>query len=99
MRATGLSVLKVLNPSLGGTSFDVTRSINPRWVELCGYISEVMDLRLCGVDLACGDITDPEAEYSVIEVNATPGLDHYASSGVEQSRIVDQLYTKVLNTL
>jgi hypothetical protein len=37
--------------------------------------------------------------YSVIEVNATPGLDHYASSGVEQSRIVDQLYTKVLNTL
>lgn len=87
------------NLSAGGTSEDVTDIISPHWVDLSTYVAKNFNLRLIGLDVACQDITDPEADYSVIEVNGAPGLDHYASSGEVQARIVDGLYTKVLNAL
>ncbi len=62
-------------------------------------IANNFNLRLCGVDLACADITDPDSDYSVLEVNASPGLDHYAASGAKQHQIVRDLYTKVFNAL
>lgn len=94
-----LTLLAISNLSTGGTSEDATKAINSRWVELCAYVAKNFSLRLCGVDLACENITNPEADYSILEVNAAPGLDHYASSGETQSAIVDRLYTKVFNTL
>lgn len=93
----GLSLMSISNLSAGGTSVDVTDQLHPRWAELAGYIARNFNLRICGVDLACADIRVAEADYSVLEVNASPGLDHYASSGKEQQSIVDGLYTKVLN--
>lgn len=91
----------VLNPisnlSAGGTSEDVTSRLHQRWSDLAAYISSNFNLRLCGVDLACADIEDPGSDYSVLEVNASPGLDHYASAGKAQQEVVDSLYTKVLN--
>lgn len=89
----------VSNLSMGGTSEDVTEIISQRWVDLAKYVRKNFSLRLCGVDLACEDIADPDSGYSVLEVNSTPGLDHYASSGAEQEAIVKALYAKVLNAL
>ena len=92
-----LTLASISNLSAGGTSLDVTEIIDKRWIDLAAKISKNFDLRLCGVDLACTDITSSKAEYSVLEVNAAPGLDHYASSGEKQKQIVDGLYVKVLN--
>ena len=92
-----LVLTSVSNLSAGGTSLDISQQLHPKWVELCSYIAHNFNLRLCGIDLACKDIADPEADYSILEINAAPGLDHYASSGVAQQKIVDDLYTKVLN--
>ena len=56
-----------------------------------------MGLRFCGVDiLTQGDISKPCKEYSIIEINAAPGLDHYAELGKKQQKIVEDLYLKVL---
>lgn len=92
-----LTLAPVSNLSLGGTSEDVTETLDKRWSDLAAEIGENFNLRLLGVDLACEDITSPDASYSVIEVNAAPGLDHYALSGEKQRQLVDSLYTKVLN--
>lgn len=92
-----LTLVPVSNLSMGGTSEDVTDLISDRWSELAAFTARNFNLRLCGVDLACKDITDPHAPYSVLEVNAAPGLDHYAASGEKQRQIVDRLYTRVFN--
>lgn len=87
----------ISNLSAGGTSEDVTDMIAQRWVDLTAFVAKNFSLRLCGLDLACDDIADGNSSYSVIEVNAAPGLDHYASSGEEQSRKVRELYARVFN--
>lgn len=92
-------LVPVSNLSAGGTSEDVTESLHARWSELASYIAKNFNLRLCGVDLACSDITSPDATYSVLEVNAAPGLDHYAASGDVQRQLVDRLYARVFNAL
>jgi hypothetical protein len=90
-------LVPISNLSIGGTSKDVSDSIDPRWVALAAQIGKQFNLRLLGIDLACEDITSSAAKYSVIEVNAAPGLDHYALSGDTQKELVDQLYVKVLD--
>jgi D-alanine-D-alanine ligase-like ATP-grasp enzyme len=92
-----VTLLPLSNLSTGGIAEDVSNVINPRWVELAAHVAQSFNLRLCGLDLACDDITAMDAPYSVLEVNATPGLDHYALSGAEQRELVDGLYVKVLN--
>jgi D-alanine-D-alanine ligase-like ATP-grasp enzyme len=87
----------VSNLSTGGTSKDVTGVISQRWIDLATNVASNFNLRLCGLDLGCADITDGNSAYSVLEVNAAPGLDHYALSGEEQKRLVHQFYTRVLN--
>jgi D-alanine-D-alanine ligase-like ATP-grasp enzyme len=87
----------ISNLSAGGTSEDVTSRIDQRWVDLATYVAKNFNLRLCGLDLACDDITSATAAYSVLEVNASPGLDHYASAGETQRATVHALYAKVFN--
>lgn len=94
-----LVLSNVSNLSKGGSSVDVTNKVAPTWLDLSNKIARGMNLRICGIDLACEDISQDTADYNVIEVNAAPGLDHYASTGQEQLLIVDELYTKVLNKL
>lgn len=92
-----VTLLPISNLSTGGVAVDVSDEINEHWVELARYVAQNFNLRLCGLDLACADITDPSAASAVFEVNASPGLDHYALSGAAQQKIVDDLYIKVLN--
>jgi D-alanine-D-alanine ligase-like ATP-grasp enzyme len=92
-------LLDVSNLSLGGESEDFTERIHEYWKNLCVGVTADMGLKLCGVDLACRDLEDPDSGYSILEINAAPGLDNYASSGKEQERRVIELYRKVFNSL
>jgi D-alanine-D-alanine ligase-like ATP-grasp enzyme len=88
------------NLSTGGDSVDVTHCVHPRFEELAVRLTKDMGLRLCGVDLITqGDISNETGEYWILEVNAAPGLDHYARSGEKQRKDVEALYTKVLQSL
>lgn len=96
----------VANLSIGGTSVDVTSKVHPSFKKLCSKISRDLNLRFCGIDLMTRDISKPIGKrlegasvdsYSILEVNASPGLDHYAiSDGKKQMELVDRLYLKVL---
>ena len=94
-----IQLLDNANLSSGGMSIDVTERIHPSFKRISAAIAEYMGLRFTGVDLMInGDITQEAraGNYWVIEVNSAPGLDHYASMGDTQRRIVDNLYLKVL---
>lgn len=92
-----LTLAPFSNLSGGGLAEDVTHTIHPHWSALARRIAEEFGLRMIGLDLACADITSADADYSVIEVNSSPGLQHFASLGATQQTIVRELYTRVLN--
>lgn len=88
------------NLSAGGDSLDVTGTMHADYKKLAVQITKDMGLRLCGVDLMVqGNITEPLGTYWVIEINAAPGLDHYATVGKEQEKIVEDLYLEVLKSM
>lgn len=88
------------NLSSGGDSKDVTECMHNEFKKIAVQLTKDMGLRLCGVDLMIsGDITDPARKYWVIEINAAPGLDHYAASGKKQQKIVENLYLEVLEAM
>ncbi len=85
------------NLSTGGDSIDVTETVHPKFKKLAVNLTRDMNLRLCGVDLIVdGDISNKPKNYWILEINASPGLDHYAKLGEEQEKIVENLYLKVL---
>lgn len=88
------------NLSTGGDSIDVTERLHPSVSNMAVRLTRDMGLRLCGVDLlTAGDIGEPLGEHTVLEINAAPGLDHYARSGKAQSKIVEELYLEVLRSM
>ena len=88
------------NLSTGGEALDLTKQIHPEYKKLAINIARDMDLRLCGVDIiTTKDITQPKADYVIIEINGAPGLDNYAAMGNQQTKIVEDLYLKVLRAL
>ena len=88
---------QVSNLSVGGDSEDFTERIDPAWRKLCIEVSAAMGLYFCGVDLACADICRGDSAYSILEMNAAPGLDNYAASGPRQAALVRDLYRRVFN--
>ena len=88
------------NLSTGGDSIDVTATVHPEFAARAIALTRDMGLRLCGVDfMVDGDITQPPHTFWVLEINAAPGLDHYARSGSAQEEIVRGLYLKVIKSL
>jgi D-alanine-D-alanine ligase-like ATP-grasp enzyme len=87
------------NLSSGGDAIDITAALNPSLAEVAVKASRAIGLGLCGVDLICADATRPSADYVIVELNASPGLDNYASVGEEQSLRVDELYLKIIKYL
>jgi D-alanine-D-alanine ligase-like ATP-grasp enzyme len=85
----------VSNLSAGGEAEEFTDQLHPAWAALCVRVAGDMGLELSGIDLACADPADPEAEYSILEINTSPGLEHYAASGAEQAARVRGLYRRV----
>lgn len=88
------------NLSSGGDAVDVTSGIHPSVAALAVKLTKDMGLRLCGVDLLIpGPLNTPLASYSIIEINAAPGLDHYAQVGSDQKSIVEAMYLRVLQSM
>lgn len=88
------------NLSTGGDALDVTETLHPDWQKLAIQLTRDMNLRYCGVDVMTeGTLQEPPRSYVILEVNAAPGLDHYASSGAQQLRIVEEMYQKVLTAM
>jgi D-alanine-D-alanine ligase-like ATP-grasp enzyme len=88
------------NLSSGGDSIDVTKQMHPAFRKIAIKLTKDMGLRLCGVDLMIeGDISQKPGKYWVLEINSAPGLDHYAQSGSEQNKIVEEMYLRVLKSM
>ncbi|MEK9135154.1 MAG: cyanophycin synthetase [Patescibacteria group bacterium] len=88
------------NLSSGGDSLDVTQHIHPAFKKIAVDLTKDMGLRLCGVDFIInGDITARPDEYWILEVNSAPGLDHYAKTGKEQEKIVEDMYLEILKAM
>jgi D-alanine-D-alanine ligase-like ATP-grasp enzyme len=96
-----IALLDNANLSSGGDAIDVTRSMHVSFRKLATELTRDMGLRFCGVDLIIvkGTIEQSCDEYCILEVNAAPGLDHYADMGRRQKQIVDGLYLKVLQAM
>lgn len=93
-----VELIDISNLSAGGQSEDYTERIHSNLMDVCISITSAFGLQLAGIDIACEDIEAPSSIYSVIEVNAAPGVDNYAAAGKEQTRIVRSLYRKIFNT-
>ncbi|MEH1812952.1 MAG: cyanophycin synthetase [Nostoc sp.] len=87
------------NLSTGGEAIDFTDNIHPDFKKLAVNITKDMELRLSGVDILASDITSPMEDYTIIEVNGSPSLTHYASFGEVQTKRVENLYLQVLKVL
>ena len=89
-----IQLLDISNLSAGGTPKDVMDTIHLRWAELAREISVIFNLRVCGVDLACKDVSNPDSDYSVIEVNATPGAKQFMATGEGERERLKQLFIR-----
>jgi D-alanine-D-alanine ligase-like ATP-grasp enzyme len=87
----------VANLSVGGEAVDVTGLLADAWAAFCVELAQTVGLTLCGVDLACADIEDGQSDYSIIEINSTPSLSHYASLGSEQNQRVRDFYRRIFD--
>ncbi|MEM9455467.1 MAG: hypothetical protein AAGF11_14895 [Myxococcota bacterium] len=82
---------------LGGDIVDLTTQVHPYWRDLCMNLTRDMGLLLAGIDLFCADITEDEADYRVLEVNAAPRMANYATTGSEADRRTHALFLRLLN--
>ncbi|MCW5211694.1 hypothetical protein VU04_02155 [Desulfobulbus sp. TB] len=88
------------NLSSGGDAIDVTCSLHPEFSEIAIQLTKEMGLRLCGVDfMVAGSIAEKPDKYWILEINASPGLDHYVKSGKEQEKVVDDMYLEILKSM
>ncbi len=91
------------NLSTGGDAKDATDNIHKGFYKIATSLTRDMGLRMAGVDIMVtkGDITmDPKkCSYYILEINATPGLDHYVTTGARQRKIVEAMYLKILKAL
>jgi D-alanine-D-alanine ligase-like ATP-grasp enzyme len=95
-----VELLDNANLSTGGDSVDVTETIHTSLKKLAIDVTKHMGLRFCGVDvLVTGDVSRKPKKITIIEINAAPGLDHYALSGKAQEKLVEKLYLRVLKTM
>lgn len=97
-RGTELQVLDAANLSAGGRMVDDTNRMHSYWREFCVRLARDMNLVFVGIDLLCADITRPDTDYAIIEINAAPGLRNYASLGTEQQTRIRALYREIFNT-
>lgn len=96
---TSVYLLDNANLSSGGEAIDFTETIHPDFQKLAVNVTNDMSLRLAGVDLITSDITQPMVNYTIIEVNGSPGLSNYAAIGELQTTRVEKLYWKILKAL
>lgn len=94
-----LMLLGNANLSSGGDMRDATNTLCSAYAELALNCSKDMGLRLCGMDILIdGDETELHP-YTILEVNAGPGLANYASLGDDQRNRVENMYRNIFDTI
>jgi len=96
-----LTLMDSANLSTGGTSVDITDSIHTSFSEIAIKATKALGLKLCGVDIITNDLAHDASNqgWHIIEMNAAPGLDNYASIGIAQQERVKSLYRQILEHL
>ncbi len=96
-----ITLLDNANLSTGGTSVDVTDQVHADFASIAVQATRTLGLRFSGVDILCTDISSPanNQTWNIIEINAAPGLDNYASMGKTQAERVEALYKSILEYL
>ncbi len=86
------------NLSNGSCSRDITANIHEDFIEIARKAAKSIGLDLCGVDIIADDLTSSASKqnWAIIELNAAPGLDNYASVGEIQMKRVEDMYRKIL---
>lgn len=101
-KGVAVQLLDNANLSSGGEPLDVSEALHPGFRKLAIDVTRNMGLRLCGVDLMVdADVSHAPktGTYVVLEINSAPGLDHYASHGKKQEKIVENLYLELLRSM
>lgn len=97
-RGEEVVLLDAANLSLGGEAVDVTAVLHPRFKRLAVTMARDAGLLWCGIDLmVVGDIKDPPAQYWVLEINAAPGISHFAAIGPQTRARVLAVYMAVFH--
>jgi len=89
-------LLESANLSTGGRMEDLTGRLPPEAEALALRAVRALGLRLAGVDILSPDLAAGVEGAVVLEVNAAPGLDYYASHGAEQWERARALVTEAL---
>jgi len=95
-----IDLLDNANLSTGGDSLDVTEIIHSTFKELAINLSKDMGLRLCGVDIIIdGDIGKKLESYYILEVNHSPGINHYSKVSKEKQTVIENMYLEILKKI
>ncbi|MEA1929373.1 MAG: cyanophycin synthetase [Patescibacteria group bacterium] len=95
-----VKLLPNANLSTGGEAKDLTRELYPAWRELAAKIARDINLRFVGIDIISpGGLDGAPGDYSILELNASPGLANYASLGPEQGERVEEIYRSILEKM
>ncbi|MDQ2806277.1 MAG: cyanophycin synthetase [Chloroflexota bacterium] len=95
-----VALLDNANLSAGGAATDVSAILHPSYADLAVRATHDLGLRYCGVDVLTPDPIDAPARAPVIlELNAGPGLDHYAGLGPAQLAVVAAMYEAILRAI
>lgn len=95
-----IQLLANANLSTGGDAEDVTGEMHGDYKKMAIKLTHDMGLRYAGIDIMTGDpIEEKPDRFTVIEINAAPGLDYYAESGETQNNRVRQLYKTLLERI
>ncbi|MFH1430348.1 MAG: hypothetical protein ABIG71_02360 [Candidatus Uhrbacteria bacterium] len=93
--STRVPLLDVVNCSTGGDAMDCTDTLNPSLRDLAVCATHSLGLSFAGVDI----IVAEDGSATLLEVNASPGLEHYARSSDTAMARVEACYRLVLERL
>lgn len=89
-----VELLPTANLSKGGDMADVTGKVHPEYARICRQGAEAIGLRFAGVDLLVATVERFDPGYTILELNAAPGLSH-AGRLIGRERLQD-LYRRVI---
>lgn len=97
---TAARLFDIANLSVGGESLAIAPAdLPPELGALAIAAAAALNLRFAGVDVMVEDLAAPLGGYTILELNAAPGLDAYAHAGAANDAHVDRLYAHLLVAL
>jgi D-alanine-D-alanine ligase-like ATP-grasp enzyme len=95
-----VTLLDNANLSSGGSVIDVTETLHAEYKKAAIAVTREMGLTFAGVDMLIdGDDTRAKKPYHILEVNASPGLEHFSHIGPRQRTIVEAIYSAIFTRI